>query len=473
MWALMLLGGTAEAAPEMLPPTAATMTELQRIEAASVRGSVDALRLKYQEAARARPGDVMPRIFVAWCSVPSEDAWNQLKAIAAIYPDNPWVRYGMGRIYTNWKGMSDMARVEFELVLKRDPRFFPALVGLGDLARLRDDLAGAEQHYQAALALAEDPFARSGLGLTLAASQKGGEAREELKKAIAAMPEQPQALMRLITLSMEAKDPESVNMAQLLADLRPKDAVARKMLADLRFEADDKQGAAREYERLVRLGNPELGILHRLAELYRALGDVEGEERALQTAAALDRTNPEPNLRIARLRLARKDFEGAEGQWLEALARDPKRAEAREALGQARLEKGVLHEALEEFRLALAIDPSMAATAALVQKLEADFKLPKKKARGSVNNIYWAVQSSLGKMFEERKAASPGLAGKLKLRVRISKEGRADGVDVLDDSLKDPHLLGHVYFGLKDAEFPKQKTEPVFEFELGPKKKSQ
>jgi hypothetical protein len=28
-----------------------------------------------------------------------------------------------------------------------------------------------------------------------------------------------------------------------------------------------------------------------------------------------------------------------------------------------------------------------------------------------------------------------------------------------------------VYFGLKDAEFTKQKSEPVFEFELGAKKK--
>jgi hypothetical protein len=108
---------------------------------------------------------------------------------------------------------------------------------------------------------------------------------------------------------------------------------------------------------------------------------------------------------------------------------------------------------------------------AQVEKLEADFKLPKRKAKGTPNNVYWAVQTSLGKFFEERKAAAPALAGKYRLRVRITKEGLVDGVDVLEDTLHDPLLLGHVYFGLHDAEYPKQKTEPVFEFELGAKKR--
>ena len=58
------------------------------------------------------------------------------------------------------------------------------------------------------------------------------------------------------------------------------------------------------------------------------------------------------------------------------------------------------------------------------------------------------------------------------LRERLAlSEGQATGVDVLEDTLKDPLLLGHAYFGLKDAEYDKQKGEPVFEFELGAKKK--
>lgn len=467
----LLLALTAYAAPEVLPPTAETMVELQKIEAASYRGTVDGLRLKYQDTARARPGDAMPRVFVAWCTLPSDDAWNQLKAIATIFPDNPWVRYGMGRIYTNWKGMSDLARTEFDAVLKRDPKFYPALVGQGDVARVKQDYPLAEEKYRAALTLAEDPFARAGLGLVLAAQGKNDEARVELRKAITAHPEQPAALSVLVKLSLEAKDPETVNAAQALADLRPKDREARRMLAELRFDLGDKAAAAKEYERLVRLGNAELPVLQRLTTLYRFLNDAEGEERTLQIIAAMDEKSADANMRIAELRYARKDLEGAEGQWLEALVRDPKRVEARESIAKLRVDAGVLHEALDEYRKAFAIDPTRSETAAAIVKLEADFKLPKKKARGAPGNVYWAVQASLGKFFDERKLQKRGLEGKYKLRVRISKEGTVEGVDVLEDGLKDPLLLGHVYFGLHDAEYAKGKSEPVFEFELGAKKK--
>ena len=394
----LLVAGVARAAPEVLPPVPETMVALQKIEAASYRGAVDAMRIKYQDLARARPGDAMPRVFVAWCTLPSDDSWNQLKAIATIFPDNPWVRYGMGRIYTNWKGMSDLARTEFDAVIKKNPKFFPALIGQGDVARVKQDFALAEQKYRAALAVADDPFARAGLGLTLAAQQKNDLALVELKKAIAAQPEQPTALAVLVKLSVDAK-------------------------------------------------------------------------RTLRTVAALDDKNPESNLRIAQLRYLKKDLEGAEAEWLEALARDPKRVEAREAIARLRLDQGVLHEALDEYRKALTIEGTRPEAVAAVKKLEADFKLPAKKAHGAPTNVYWAVQASLGKFFDERKLQKKDLEGRFKLRVRISKAGTVDGVEVLEDTLKDPLLLGHVYFGLKDAEYAAQKGEPVFEFELGAKKK--
>ncbi|MGV3619332.1 MAG: tetratricopeptide repeat protein [Archangium sp.] len=453
---LAVVASSAFAAKETLPPTAETMAELRRIEAAGFHDGIAPFRIKYNEEARQRPGDPMPRVFVAWCTLPSDDAWNQLKAISTIFPDNPWVRYGMGRIYTNWRGMTDMARTEFEAVLKQDPKFFPAVVGLGDVARVKEDWATAEKQYRAALTMNDDPYAHAGLGLIFAAQKKNDEALVELKKAIAAQPEQPTALATLVTLSIAVKDPGAIAAASTLADLRPKDREARKQLADLRFEAGDKANAAKEYERLIRLGNATLETQQRLASLYRELGDAEGEERALQNVAVLDDKSPEPSLRMAELRFARKDFEGAEGQWLEALNRDPKNVAALEGLAKSKLEQSMPHEALEYFR--------RAGNAAQVEKLEGDFKLPKKKAKGSVNNVYAATQSSLAKAF-------PTATGKLRLRVRIDKAGVVDGVDVLEDTVKDPLVLGHVYFQLRDAGYPKQKGEPVFEFEMGKKGK--
>lgn len=469
---VLVLSCVTFGAPEVLPPTAETMLELRKIEAAGYHpGQIDTYRLKYQDLARARPGDAMPRVFVAWCTLPSDDAWNQLKAIATIFPDNPWVRYGMGRIYTTWKSMSDLARTEFEAVLKRDPAFYPALVGLGDVARNKKDWALAEEKYRAALKLAaDDPFAHAGLGLTLAAQDKKEAALAELKQAIAAQPEQPNAVVVLVKLSTELKDPDTLKAAEALNELRPKDREARKLLADLRFDAGDKAGAAKEYERLVRLGNAELSVLQRLAALHKELGDGEGEERTLQIIAALDDKDPSANLRIAELRFAKKDYEGAEGQWLEALARDPKLVVAHEGLARSKLDQQRPSEALEELRQALALDPTRTQLSAQVTKLEADFKLPARKPKGKLDNVYWNVQASLAKFFDQKKLSNPALEGKYRIRVRLDADSKVKGVDVLEDTVKDPDLLGHVYFGLRDAEYVNQKGEPVFEFVLGKKK---
>ncbi len=469
LWCL-LVANTAMAASEVIAPTAEVMAELRRIEAAVHRGEVDAVRLKYQAAVRARPGDAMPRVFLAWCTLPSDDAWNQLKAVAAIFPDNPWVHYGMGRIYSTWKGMRAQAQNEFELVLKKDNSFFPALTGLGDLYRFNKDYPAAEKYYRLALAKSELPFAYAGLGLTLLAQQKTDEARTALRKAIALQPEQPEALTALIELSREAKEPDTLKLVQMLADLRPKDGEVRRQLADLRFDAGEKAVAAKEYERVVRLGNPSLEVLKRLASLHRELGDTESEERALQNLAALDSKNPEPNIRLAQLRHERKDDEAAEGQWLEAMARDAQRVEPHLAIAQLRLERGLSHESLEEFRKVVQLDPSRTEAVAMVKKLEADFKLPLKKPRGNFNNVFFAVQASLAKFFEERKLANPKLGGELKLRVRVSPKSIVQGVDVILDTVKDELLLGHAYFGLADAQYVSQKGEPTFEFELGAKK---
>ncbi len=66
---------------------------------------------------------------------------------------------------------------------------------------------------------------------------------------------------------------------------------------------------------------------------------------------------------------------------------------------------------------------------------------------------------------------NPKLGGDIKLRVRVAPDGVVQGVDVLTDTVGDSALLGHAYVALLDAEFEKRKREPVFEFELGQKKK--
>jgi Tfp pilus assembly protein PilF len=448
--------------------------ELEAISGAQARGTVGERRIDYQELARKHPSDPLPRVYLAWCDMPSDDSWNQLKGIATINPENPWVHYGMASVYTLWK-MKDQARSELELLLKRDPQFYPAYVTQGDLALQGGDGVKAEERYRAALAVRpDDARANAGLGLVLLDQGKPDAAKQALDRSFKSWPDQPKVLRALYQLARDANDlPSAAKYAAALAELAPKDRAARKAIADLRFELDEKAEAAKEYERLLRLGDPEVPVLTRLAGIYKEASDGEAEERAQQQLAAVEKTDPAPCIRLAELMQARGAGESAEGQLLEAIARDPARGDAHLMLARSRLKRDDLYEAAESYRAAAAgAGPAAEDAKKESAELEKRFKLPLKKARGDVNSINWVVSGSLNELYGERRRANPKLAagGVLKVRVRIDKDGVVQGVDLISDTVGDPVLAAHAYFALKDAGYEKKKREPVFEFELKGKK---
>src|SRR5438094_4698276 len=97
---IWLLSLWLAAVPTGNAPIADVVRELQAISGAQLKGNVGERRLQYQELARKMPADPLPRVFLAWCDMPSDDSWNQLKGIATINPENPWVHYGMAQVYS-------------------------------------------------------------------------------------------------------------------------------------------------------------------------------------------------------------------------------------------------------------------------------------------------------------------------------------------------------------------------------------
>jgi tetratricopeptide (TPR) repeat protein len=472
--AVLLAAGVVQAAAPPPPSmtTAQMRAESQKVIGATWKGGVDEVRLALQDKARKAPSDPLPRVLLAFCTFPSDDAWNQFKAIAQLYPDNPWAHLGMGLVYSSWK-MRDQAKTAFDLALKLDPAFYPALVGQGELALQAGDYVGAEGRFRQALKLADDAQARAGLGTALNAQGRESEGRKELVASYALWKEQPRVVQELFTAARAETDlKRAAEYGEQLAALKPRDREARRQLADLRFELGQKEAAALEYERLLRLGNPEKAIVERVVGLYKDLGQAEKEETVLYQLSALEKTDPRSALRLAELAQARGNAEGREGHLLEAIARDPKCVPAHLALASLHEEKGVLHEAMLSLRAAAAVEGAEQAKAKeRLAGLERSLKLSAKPARGSPDAIYGKVAGSLNALYLERRAARPALAGELKLRVKIDDKGVVQAVDVIADTVGDPTLVAHVYFSLRDAEFPKARREPIFQFELGGKKK--
>lgn len=454
-----------------LPATQDVLKDLRGIESASMRGKSDETRAAYKRKLEESPNDVMLRLYHAWVDMPSEDAWNQLKSISAIEPENPWPQLGMARVFVKWK-MKDQAKPALDGILKRDPTFFPAMVALGRMALAADDLSEASKQFRAALAVADDAEAHEGLGRLALVEGKKDEALSRFEKAVAAWPDQPQALRELMKMySARGDDVKATEAASRLADLQPRDREARKSVADARFNAGEFAKAAEEYERLVRLGDAAPATVERLANLYRDLKNVEGEERALNLWQNLQPDNVDAPVRGGQLLEAKGNLEGAEKRYLEATARDPKRAYAQVALARVKVKRGLWHEAVDAYRAAMQGEgPSVAEAktegAALEKKLDLG-----RPARGDVNAIYGNVAYTLNTFYAKRKREKPALAGEIKLRVKVDATGKVKAVEVVSDTAGDPALLAHAYFGVKDAVYPKKRSEPLFEFVVGKVKK--
>ncbi len=459
-----------------LPPPALSVSdvlqELRSIDSAATRNLEGEKRIKWEAVARERPGDPMPRIYAAWTALPSDDAWNQLKSVAALHPDNLWAHLGMGRVYTTWK-MREQAAAEFALILSKDPKFYPAISAQGELALAKGDLEQAEKLIRTSLSMGEDPRARGKLGLTLLQAGKTELAVAELKQSAAAWPDQPLVLDALLKIELEKKDMAGAAVtAGRLVEIAPRNQVARRLLADLRFDEGKKAEAAKDYEIVLRQSDSDLALVQKLTGIYAELKDAAGEERMLRQQLAIDRTVTEPLLRLIALQKDTAPPEQLEKLFTQVIERDPKHAQARLELGRILQKRKQLYQAAESFRIAAAsTGPGVEEAKAEGAALEATFKVPAKKAKGSVDSINAAASKSLNDLYLERKRAQKLDGGVLKVKVKIEKDGSVQEVSIPEDTVGDPVLAAHLYFVMRDATFEAKKREPVFEFELKGKKK--
>lgn len=465
---LVLCAGLDAHAQTSVPQT---HQKLREIESAMIRGTLDPLRIGYQQQARERPGDVMLRVYLAWCTMPSDDAWNQLKGVQSIYPDNPWARLGMARVYLRWK-MGDQAVTELAHVLAKDPRFYPAIVTMGEVARAAGRDEEALSHFKKALTIHDDPEAHAGIGWILAKQGDSAGAEKAFAQSIAKWAEQPRVLRELVRLARARKDVvAAANWSEKLAELAPRDATTRRILAELRDDSGDKPAALKEYDRAAKLGLVDVAVYRRISTLARELGEKSSEKGALEHLSALEKNVADHPARLSELAEAAGDLEAAEQRQLEAVERAPNRSDLRTRLARLLVSRERFRDALDAYREALAApEQRPEGLEAEATALSDRFRVQKTKAKGTVDQVYWRVSANLDRFYKERLKAEPTLAGKFSIRVRVRADGTVEGADVVTDELRDPWLVGSAYFALKDAMFPKAKRAPVFEFELHPPK---
>jgi len=463
----LVLPGLALAATPTVEPER-VLKELHAIESAALRGEVEPYRLRYEAEVKARPTDVMLKLYLAWCSMASDDvAWGELKKVVVASPELPWSHYGMGRIYLRWR-LKDQAEISFRTALGANNKgFYPAQVGLADLLRAAEKHEEAIARYREVLAAHEDAEARMGLGLSLLALGRTAEAKEELERAVDQWADQAEALGALMNLARKADDAKSaVKYADMQVKLRPRDKVARKAAAEIHFALGDKGLAISHYEALVKYGEKDPEVLRRLSELYEDQGNAEGQRKMLSQLVGTGES-VDALVKLAALAEARGELEEADKRLGTALVREPKNLAVLLKSAHVKAQREMLVQALELYRSAKEAGASPAELAD-ADGLARSLRLSATPASGNVEQIWKRVNTGLNAFYTERLKENAALGGQLKVKVKVDAQGKVQSVELIEDSVNDPLITGHVYFALKDATYPKQRREPTFEFALSP-----
>ncbi|MFP2963754.1 tetratricopeptide repeat protein [Myxococcus sp. 1LA] len=471
---LLVLGASARGAVTRpgLPPPEEVMATLRELETARAKGRSNAMDSELEAQSRARPGDLMPRMYRAWLTFPSDGCWNELKALSTLDPENPWPFVGMGLVYVRW-GLLTEARPPIDAALKLAPGFPPALWAQGLLLQAQGKPEEAEARFREALAQLDAPQIRTSLAMLLAGiPAREADARAELTRTVEAWPEQPEALRKLAQLARAANDVRAAATAgEKLVALKPRDKEAHRLQADLWLAASEKQKATQSLERYAELGGVEPAPLALLARLYRELARADAEEKALVRLAAAALEDPEPLLRLAELTEARGDMGAAEAHLVKASERAPARADVHVLRARLVLKQARHQDALVAYRAAQAAPERKVPEAdAEAAELVRHFRLPSQPARGTQDQIYNRVSLGLVALYMNRLQEAPGIKGNLKVQVQVDASGRATGVTVLYDSLNEAVITGHAHFAFMDAQYPPGPDTPVFQYVFRPPK---
>ncbi|TSC32743.1 hypothetical protein [Corallococcus sp. Z5C101001] len=451
-------------------PAADGMAMLQRMDTARVQGSPSTLRTELDAQEAKAPRDPMPRVYRAFLALPSDASFSEFKALAVVYPENPWPHVGMGLVYVRW-GMLKDAAAPLEVARKAVPGFAPALWVDGLRLQAEGKPVEAEARLREALAKLDVPRFRTDLALLLAGRPGGAaEARALLVRSVKDWPEQPEALQVLSRLAREAGDAKAgAEAGALLVALQPHDREAHRRQAEAWLGAGDKAQAVKMLERYSVLGGADPAVLATWVRLNVDLNRPEEEEKALVRLAAVTPKDPEPLLRLATLAEAKPDAAGTEARLDQAVALAPERADIQARRARLLLKQERFFEAVMAYRAALAAPERPVPEAAEeFAQLSKRLRLPASPAKGTLEQIYDRVSLGLVALYLDHLMEKPELKGNLKVRVDLDATGKATKVVVLYDSLQDVLITHHAQVAFMDAQYPPDSESPVYQYVFRP-----
>lgn len=228
-----------------------------------------------------------------------------------------YISYRIG--YENFsKGDLDRAEKNYQLAIEENPHFFPAMIGLADIAFVRNKPKVAKTYLQKALTISpHSSIVQTAWGRYLFQSKQYKKAAQHFKKAIEAKPDLPEPHIELAAL-------------YLMHLNKPKLAIE-------------------QYTKVIKLQPDNLELLYGLSAAQSSLGMVSAAAETLDKAIEKAPYNAQPWQIKGNLYSGVHQFDEAILAFNKALELEPKLASAYWARGQAHIAVNNFRKAINDF----------------------------------------------------------------------------------------------------------------------------
>jgi tetratricopeptide (TPR) repeat protein len=289
-------------------------------------------------------------------------------------------------------GRPDEAREHFEILVRRQPAHARAQLGLGRLALLGGDPAGAREHLRHAL---NHPATRkAALALSAEVHQRQGDAQaaHQDRARMVGLPDDPEwpdkygeetgpfqvgeaALLRLARQLMDRNGgAEATSLLQQLVWDYPQSAAAWTLLGSAQMSQEQLPAAEQALRAALKLDPGQAR-----AWLYLGVVRLKRGDRAEAMACFREAARRRPTYLEAQFNLGvclkdAGDFDGAAAALRDALRSQPLSAPAHAQLGEVLLKQGSIQDALGHLQQAVDLNPGDRSARTLLE--EAQRKLP-------------------------------------------------------------------------------------------------
>lgn len=236
-------------------------------------------------------------------------ALESVKRLEAQQQGNPMVQNLKGGVLLMNRDTAG-ARASFEMALKFEPLYMPALNNLTQMDLKEKKPEQARLRLQAALGNdkknADVMTALADLALT---QSKAQEARTWLEQIVRDHPDNVEASLRLVTFYARTNElSKALVLAQKLQATNPSNSNVLAMLAELQTRGGDKDGSLENWTKLAVLQPTSAELQLRIADACTAVKDHDGAAKALNKALALRPDYPQAQVALTRLLISQQNW---------------------------------------------------------------------------------------------------------------------------------------------------------------------